>query len=169
MQAHPQTPLNPACPSLPDSRPGEDAARETLCWVTRPAGGPLRIAGALAAVSITWWLALWAFGNPLFAGVACLALMGAVAEGLFPVHHRITPTGVSTRCAWQMRAMGWSAVRSVRSGADGVHISPLTSASRLSRLRGVKLRFSDDNRHAVLDAVHRYWKGSDRPSQGTPV
>jgi hypothetical protein len=107
-------------------------------------------------VYITWWVALSAFPSPVVAVVGCLAILGSVAEGLFPVRHRITAEGVSTRCAWQIRALAWDAVKSARVGRDGLHLSPLPAASRLSRVRGVTLRFPSEDGPDVLTIARRY-------------
>ena len=131
--------------------------RDAVRWTTHAAKEkPLRVLLTLAVVSITWWVALSAFPGPFVAVVCCLAILGSVAEGLFPVHHRITENGVSTRCAWQIRSLGWEAVKSARAGKDGLHLSPLPAASRLSRVRGVTLRYPDGDGPDVLAISRRY-------------
>jgi hypothetical protein len=119
---------------------------------------PLKALAAFAAVSLTWWIALLAFGSPLMAMVGSIALLGSVAEALFPIHHRVTESGVFTRCAWQMRQMSWDSVKGAWMGADGIHLSPFTRDTRLGRMRGVTLRFSDGNNGAVIEAVRRHLK-----------
>jgi len=117
---------------------------------------PGRVALTLGVISLTWWIALAAFQSPFIAAVGCLAILGSVAEGLFPVHHRITPAGVSTRCAWQLRNLGWENVKTARMGKDGIHLSPLRETSRLSRVRGVTLRFPEGDGPDVPALVRRY-------------
>jgi hypothetical protein len=117
---------------------------------------PGRVAITLAVVSLTWWIALAAFHSPFIAAVGCLAILGSVAEGLFPVHHRITPNGASARCAWQWRTLAWDDVKSARMGKDGIHLSPLAEASPLCRVRGVTLRFPDAGGPDVAALTRRY-------------
>lgn len=131
----------------------------TLCWTAHPARlHPAKALAAFAAVSITWWIALIAFASPLMAFVGSIALLGSVAEALFPIQHRVTEKGVFTRCAWQMRQMAWESVKGARMGADGIHLSPFTRDTRLGRMRGVTLRFADGNADTVTAAVRRYLK-----------
>lgn len=139
-----------------------------LAWTANIARRqPGRVAGALLAVAVTWWVALAAFGSPVMAAAGCAALLGALAEGLFPIHYRITPAGVRARCAWQVRNMAWEAVRSVWAGPDGVYLCPFARPSRFLRTRGIVLRYNEGNNSAVLEAVRRYWKQEGAPSSGT--
>lgn len=134
-----------------------------LRWTARPARRhPARAAAVLFAPGLVAWVALAAFGSPVMAVVGSAALLGALAEGLFPIHYRLSASGVEARCAWQVRAMSWSAVRSAWTGADGVYLCPFLRPSRFLRTRGVVLRFEDGNHAVVLDAVRRYWDGERR-------
>ena len=137
-----------------------DASVDTpLSWTAHPARlHPGKALAAFAAASITWWVALAAFGSPLMATVGAIALLGSVVEALFPIHHRVTKSGVFTRCAWQMRQMSWESVKSARMGADGIHLSPFVRDTRFGRMRGVTLRFADGNDTAVINAVRRRLK-----------
>lgn len=141
-------------------RAGE--AGDAVCWTTHAAKGmPGRVALTLGVVSVVWIIALSAFQSPFIAFVGCLAILGSVAEGLFPVRHRITSSGVSTRCAWQMRTMTWEQVKTARMGAHGIHLSPLREGSRLWRVRGVTLRFPEGGDPDVLALVRRYLHEAD--------
>lgn len=143
-----------------DDDTGVDAApTDSLYWVTPPVAMRVeRAAMAFAAVSVTWWVAIAAFRTPWIALVGSLAIIGSLTEVLFPTRHRITASGVFTRCGWQMRQMNWEGVKSGRMGKDGIHLSPLRADARLSRVRGVTLRFCDGNDEAVIAAVRRHWK-----------
>lgn len=134
---------------------------KVMAWTAPAAHQPARALAVLAVVIFTWWVALLTFHSWLIALVGSMAIMGSVAESLFPIHHRITSQGVSTRCAWQWRTMAWNDVRSARRGADGIHLSPIAGSGRLARLRGVTLRFAGADNSAVLAAVRRYYKGGD--------
>lgn len=90
--------------------------------------------------------------------VGSMALLGSVAEALFPIQSRISESGAFTRCAWQMRQMSWESVKSARMGADGIHLSPFVRDTRLGRMRGVTLRFADGNDAVVIDTVRRHLK-----------
>jgi hypothetical protein len=160
MHASSPSPSAVAAPSPTHSK-GEPSiapeGAETVAWTTHAARrSPGRIAFALAVIAVTWWIALAAFQSPLMAVVGCLAILGSVAEGLFPVHHRLTQHGASTRCAWQMRTLAWENVKTARAGKDGMHLSPLPSGSRLGRVRGVTLRFPDADGPDVLALSRRY-------------
>lgn len=123
---------------------------------------PGRVALTILVVSLTWWIALSAFHSAFIALVGCLAILGSVTEGLFPVRHRISPSGASTRCAWQWRTLSWVNVRTARMGADGIHLSPLCETSRLWRVRGVTLRFPAADGPDVAALVRRYLNESRR-------
>jgi hypothetical protein len=153
----------PEAPDGDENRVPDDCFRdesgvpESLSWTVHLAQHqPGRVAATMLGISVTWWVALAAFHSPFMAIVSSLAILGAVAEALFPIHHRVTPQGVTTRCAWQWRTMPWEAVRGARMGRDGIHLSPLTSSSRRSHIRGVTLRFADGNDSAVTALVRRY-------------
>lgn len=158
----------PTCPDAAKPAATGSATPERLCWTARPGRhAPARMALALAAIIATFTLALFAFGHPIPALGACLALAGALVEAVLPVHHRVDAGGAFTRCGWQMRSIGWDAVRSVRQGPDGLHISPLPASSRLSRVRGVTLRYEGANAAAVADMVRRYWRDRSKEAPGT--
>ena len=128
-------------------------------WTGHPARlHPAKALAAFLAVSLTWWIALIAFGSPLMAFVGSMALLGSVAEALFPIQSRISESGAFTRCAWQMRQMSWESVKSARMGADGIHLSPFVRDTRFGRMRGVTLRFADGNDAVVIDTVRRHLK-----------
>lgn len=145
--------------------PGDDGAgvsasvADALSWDAPPL--PMRIeraALAFAAVCITWLVALAAFHSLFIALVGSLAIIGSFTEVLFPIHHRVSAAGAFTRCGWQMRQMNWGSVKCARMGKDGIHLSPLRADARLSRVRGVTLRFADGNDEAVLATVRMHWK-----------
>lgn len=135
-----------------------EAPGETiLSWTTQPVRlNPFRAAVAAAAICLTWFLAVAAFGSILMACVGSLAVLGSMVEALFPTHHRLSSSGAFTRCGWQMRQMTWSSVRSARMGRDGIHLSPFRDGAPLGRVRGITLRFDDVNEANVTDIVRRY-------------
>ena len=155
MQAREHTPPG-VCPNVHNTTEAE------LVWTAPPAAHrAARAPVVLAFVVFTCWVAVVVFHSLLLSLVAALAILGSVAEALFPVHHRITPRGVFTRCAWQWRSLEWKHVRSARTGPDGVHLSPIKGNTRLSRMRGVTLRFAGGNNSAVLETVRRYYNGGE--------
>ncbi len=144
-----------------DFVPGADD--RVLTWTVQPARTPARVALSVATVAVTATAGLTILHSAPVALVCSLAVLGSVAEALFPVHYRVTPEGVRSRCAWQIRAMPWSAVRSAWSGPDGVYLCPFARPGRFTRTRGVVLRFAGGNDSAVLGRVRRYWKQEDAP------
>jgi hypothetical protein len=146
-----------------------DEELDVLQWTVHPAiNQPRKTAAAVLLVGVTWIAALEVFTMPLVALACCLALLGSIAEWLFPTHHRITPEGVFTRCAWQLRNIGWDRVRSITRGAHGAHISPFHAKSRLSRVRGVTIRFGEENEREIVAAIRRYYpvEAAAKPSAG---
>jgi hypothetical protein len=130
---------------------------DSLVWTTRVRRPPVRLAVALMIVALVAWFGISVAHNVFIAVVGAVAVLSAIVETLFPVHCSIDGTGVSTRCAWQMRVLAWKDVRSVRHGEDGVHLSPLQTENRFSLVRGVTLRYSEDNASDVLSLIRRYY------------
>ena len=130
---------------------------DSLVWTARVRRPPVRLAVALMIVALVAWFGISVAHNLFISVVGAVAVLSAIVETLFPVHCSIDATGVSSRCAWQMRVLAWKDVRSVRHGEDGVHLSPLQAANRFSLVRGVTLRYSEDNAPDVLNLIRRYY------------
>lgn len=158
MQGSPPSPSSLSVPLNGERHGASEAVPDgAVLWTTHGARNmPGRVAFTVLVVSLTWWMALSAFHSPFIAVVGCLAILGSVAEGLFPVRHRLTASGVSTRCAWQWRTLAWENVKTARMGRDGIHLSPLRASSRLWRVRGVTLRFPENGGPDVTSLVRRY-------------
>lgn len=147
--------------SRPDAgQPPPSVAQEapTLRWTVRPPRVGRRLIAPVAAVGATLVIGVFLLHNVAMAVGCSLAILGAVAEGLWPVHHRVGPDGALTRCGWQVREMPWSRVRSVWSGPDGVYLCPFERPSRWLQTRGVVLRYADGVGPDLLEHVRRYWK-----------
>ena len=136
-----------------------DSAEGTcsLVWTTRVRRPPVRLAVALMIVALVAWFGIAVAHNVFIAVVGACAVSSAIVETLFPIHCSIDATGVSTRCAWQIRVLAWKDVKSVKHGEDGVHLSPLAAGNRFSLVRGVTLRYAANNAPDVLNLIRRYY------------
>lgn len=117
----------------------------------------------LLAVAAALALAYAAFQHfvPMVATGALL--LSAVSEFLLPVHYRLTPEGATRRNGLSHSALSWSAVRRVVVDADGIRLSPLPAASVLDPVRGIYLRFPEDEteRARLVETVRVYWAAAD--------
>ena len=93
----------------------------------------------------------WVIG-PLGSVAVASAMLGSLAEFVFPVVYRITPEGASARTLIKVSEIRWENVRRCYVDAGGVKLSPLDRATRLEAFRGVYLRFGN-NDDSVIKAV----------------
>lgn len=86
--------------------------------------------------------------------VAVFAL--SLSDFLFPVRYTLTAQGAQARSLVSHLEMPWMDVRHAYIAADGVKLSPLRQrGSRWEPLRGIFLRFDNENQDAVIDCVQR--------------
>lgn len=112
---------------------------------------PLRAGLCLAVVGASAAVGYWALGG-LGAAVVIVALLGSLADFLFPVTCTLTRGGASCRMLLKGSEIGWENVRRVYLDDLGIKLSPLRRVSRLEAFRGVYLRF-DGNRDQVIETV----------------
>ncbi|MBL8059867.1 MAG: hypothetical protein JNK63_04025 [Chthonomonas sp.] len=105
--------------------------------------------GALGVLVVTPWLAL--------TGFALIILSNS--EVFLKQYYKITENGVERKCGLSTTAMEWEQIKSVREDSDGVKLSPFESSRRSDPFRGVYLRFSQNNREAVLAKIHEHFHG----------
>jgi hypothetical protein len=146
---------------------------------TQDAAGERDAAGAADAVELrwsvhlmkarpdaTWRIVLCAvlvaivatviFRSLLLGLVPAAAIVLTLSEFLFPIHYSLTQKGVVLRNGLTWLEMPWTDVRHAYLAEDGVKLSPLRKKNaRLEPLRGIFVRFGDQDREAVLDAVRR--------------
>ena len=160
---HPGSPTScPARGGVSHSPVRDDIGADgVFAWTVRPARPARHIAACALVVAVTMAAGTAFLHNTPMAVICSLAVLGAVAEGLWPAHHRIGPDGARTRCGWQVRAIPWSAVKSVWHGSDGVYLCPFTRPSPILRTRGVILKFPQGAGPDVAALVRRYWKEED--------
>ena len=86
-----------------------------------------------------------------------LALLFSMSEYIFPVRYTLTKQSASARHGLTLLEIRWADVRHAYLTDDGIKLSPLPAKnSRFEPLRGVFLRFDDDNQDRVIAAVRRF-------------
>ena len=145
-------------PILVATPPPQRNQEETLSWSVhllrrQPQRAPRLALVLLGVFSLalclfhSFWLAL------LPAGVVLLSL----SEFVFPVKYTLTAQSATARHGLTLLEVRWADVRHAYLTEEGVKLSPLrTKNSRFEPLRGVYLRFSEDNRAAVIAAVQEF-------------
>ena len=112
-------------------------------------------------------LAVFVLGIALFRSfwlgfLPTLALLFSLSEYVFPIRYTLTAQSASVRCGLSLLEIRWTDVRHAYLTDDGIKLSPLSAKnSRFESLRGVFLRFSSDNRGAVVTAVQRFRAEAD--------
>lgn len=107
-------------------------------------------------------LAVFVLGMALFRSfwlslLPMLALLFSLSEYVFPIRYTLTAQSASARCGLSVLEIRWADVRHAYLADEGIKLSPLTAKnSHFEGLRGVFLRFSNDNQDAVIDAVRQF-------------
>ncbi len=113
-----------------------------------------RLALALAGVFV---LSLCLFHSFWLALLPAAAVLLSLSEFAFPVQYTLTPQSAAARHGLTSLEIRWADVRHAYLTEEGVKLSPLRAKnSRFESLRGVYLRFDEDNREAVIAAVRRF-------------
>ncbi len=100
---------------------------------------------------------LWVFHSLWLSLAPLLALLFSMSEYVFPVRYTLTAQSASARHGLTSLEIRWADVRHAYLTDDGIKLSPLQAKnSRFEPLRGVFLRFNDDNRDIVIAAVRRF-------------
>jgi len=112
---------------------------------------PVKLLCALGVVAFACFAAHWAIGVLGSLAVA-VALVGSLADFLFPVTYEITSDRATCRMLLKRAEVQWRNVRRCYLDQTGVKLSPLDRRSRLEVFRGVYLRFNG-NREQVIETV----------------
>lgn len=100
------------------------------------------------------------FRSLLLGLVSAAAIVLSLSEFLFPIHYSLSNKGVALRNGLTWLEMSWADVRHAYLADDGVKLSPLRKKNaRLEPLRGIFVRFGEQDREVVLDAVRRLRPG----------
>jgi ABC-type long-subunit fatty acid transport system fused permease/ATPase subunit len=131
-----------------------------LSWsvhlIARQPGRPAQIGAVLLAVLA---LGICLFHSFWISLIPVLALLFSLSEFVFPVRYTLTKQSASVRHGLTSLEIRWADVHHAYLTDDGIKLSPLqTKNSRFESLRGVFLRFDDQNREAVIGAVRRLWQ-----------
>jgi hypothetical protein len=114
---------------------------------------------AAAARIVVCFLATLFFGAVVFnsAALALLpatALLLSVSEYWLPVRYTLDSSGAKSRWGLVSLEISWTDVRHAYLTDEGIKLSPLAvPGSRMEGLRGVFLRFDDDNKDLVIETV----------------
>lgn len=105
--------------------------------------------GAIGVVALTPWLGLTGF----------LLIILSNSEVFLKQYYKVTEKGVERKCGLSNTVMEWAQIKSIREYDDGVKLSPFETIQRSDPFRGVYLRFSQNNREAVLAKIHEHFHG----------
>lgn len=120
------------------------------------AGQPKRQAQIGLVLLVVLVLGVWLFRSFWLGLVPASALLFSLSEYVFPIRYTLTAQSASARHGLSMLEIRWNDVRHAYLADDGIKLSPLKlKFSRFESLRGIFLRFNDENRDAVTDAVKR--------------
>ena len=109
-------------------------------------------AGAVGMIALSPWLGLTGF----------LLIILSNSEVFLKQYYKVTEKGVERKCGLSNTVMEWAQIKSVREDDDGVKLSPFETIRRSDPFRGVYLRFSQNNREAVLAKIHEHFHGEPR-------
>lgn len=143
--------------SVISSQNQPEAAQEPLSWsVHQLRRRPQRLPGIAAALLGVLILGLCFFHSFWLALLPVLGLLLSVSEFVFPVYYTLTAQSASMRYGLTHLEIPWSDVKHAYLTGDGIKLSPLAAKnSRFEGLRGVYLRFGDDNQDFIIEAVKR--------------
>jgi hypothetical protein len=169
MNAETQPPDAQSVATEPANRTASDPP---LLWTVhlarrRPERLPTLAMVVLLGACCAWLL----FRHPLPALAAMTLLLGSAIEYLLPVTYRIDNAGISARSALSCLELKWSEARRCLAEPSGLLVSPLPTASRLDRFRGILLRYAPDgepgDRRSALAAIAERAPGAFAPEMAT--
>ena len=118
---------------------------------------PKRLAALGLVLLAVLGLGLCVFHSLWLSLAPVLALLFSLSEFVFPVRYTLTPQSAAVRHGLTSLEIRWADVRHAYLTNDGIKLSPLkTKNSRFEPLRGVFLRFDDQNQDAIVAAVRRF-------------
>jgi len=96
-------------------------------------------------------------------------LLGAAAEYLLPTSYSISSLGITANSRTTQSMLAWKDVQRCLSDPAGIIVTPLRTASRLDRFRGILLRYArageTGDMESVLAAIARYAPALSLPSR----
>lgn len=129
-----------------------------LCWsVHLLREQPDKAKWLAASLLATLVLGLVLFHSLLLAMLPVMALALSLSEWLFPIRYTLTDTLARAQNGLTTLEMTWRDVRHAYLADDGIKLSPLRGKnSRFESLRGIFLRFGEDNAEQVKATVKHY-------------
>jgi len=110
------------------------------------------VASVACALFTGWWsMAILAF----------VFLVVSMAPYLFPVRYEMDEDGILITFLGMQTYRGWEEFRNFYPHDVGVHLSTFKKPSRLDAFRGNFIRFSPDNREAILTHLEEHIKRAD--------
>jgi hypothetical protein len=133
----------------------ENRSDSGLRWqVHRLRDNPSGLVLVAAGYTIALLLWQWVFPHPLALAIPLVAMTSALSEYFFPIRYRVDETGVHADCGpFQRLHLGWSDVRRIQRGRDGLYVSSLRKPSRLDHFRGIRLQFGGMDPEPIVAAV----------------
>lgn len=114
---------------------------------------PGRSVLAVFLVSLSGVLIGYATGYWVFGVIGAVVLVLSLYNHFFPSYYRLDESGAEVRILLSKRRRKWDFFRSYYADNIGVMLSTFTYASRLDSFRGMNLRFSKENREAVIGFI----------------
>jgi hypothetical protein len=95
----------------------------------------------------------FAAGHWFFGVLGAIVLVLSLYNHFFPSYYRLDESGAEVRVLFSKRRRDWDFFRSYYADRIGVMLSTFMYASRLDSFRGMNLRFSKENREAIISFV----------------
>ena len=108
------------------------------------------IVGAMLLAAAIGFLFFFSF---LFAALGALLVLTASAEFLLPIRYRLTTERAMASYGLAQLDLRWSKCKRILEGPGAFRLSPFAKESRLDGIRGITLRWAQDEEPASRDAV----------------
>lgn len=116
---------------------------------------PAKLWPTLVAMIAAGLLVQLATRNPLLAILTLLLLAFAAGEFLFPIHYRLTESGVYVRNLLNIRYLPWSGLRRCYRGKQGIKLSPLPYGGWREAFRGIQLRVEGEAQEPIIELINQ--------------
>ena len=127
---------------------------------------PLSSAVAFALAAAASWGAIWATGNPAVGAVVAIMLALTLWRTCLPVRYQLGTGGVVQSVLGWRRRIAWTSIRRYELHAEGALLSPDATATPLSPLRGLYLRWGSQ-RQAVIAQLEYHLIRLETPASGS--
>jgi hypothetical protein len=145
------------------SKPEDSDGSRYLEWSVLPfVQYPWRSVLAVFLVILSGVLIGYAAGYWVFGVIAAVVLVLSLYNHFFPSYYRLDEFGAEVRVLLSKRRRSWDFFRSYYADNIGVMLSTFMYASRLDSFRGMNLRFSKENRKAVIDFIKERLPAAER-------